>query len=138
MRFYRRSFKGQTKSYTEQAEQEQVARHLNRIYPSVLWTATVGGVRLGYAQRIKLKSAGYRKGCPDILIFEPKGDYKALMIELKRPKYAGIKDTKGSPTPEQLDFLRLAGQRGYLTAICYGSEEAIGIIDKYLAGLYVN
>lgn len=129
MRFFRPR-RGQAKAYTEQAEQEKVAAYINDRYPEVLWTASCGGMRVSIGTAIKMKRSGYHKGCADILILTPRRHWHGLLIELKRPEIKGI-CKKGSPSPEQLEFLKIAMNLGYQTAICYGFEETVRVIDNY-------
>lgn len=61
--------------------QEWFAGHLRRL--GVLFCASTGGERAGARQGAANKRRGYQKGCPDIWIFEPRGHYHGMAIELK-------------------------------------------------------
>ena len=56
---------------------------LNSMTPKPLYTATVGGVRLAIHTAKKMKAAGYSKGVPDMLIFEPRGMFLGSAPEVK-------------------------------------------------------
>lgn len=93
-----------------------------------LYCATVGGVRLTIGQATKMKKQGYRKGIPDILIFEPKfypfTDSHGLFLEVKAPD--------GRPSPEQNEWKKRLESRGYKHHFVYSFDEARNIIDEYL------
>ena len=71
-----------------------------------------------------LKRMGMRKGFPDLCVPVAKGKYHGFYIEMK--------SHKGKPTNEQISWLKRLKSQGYATAICYGSQEAITIIEKYM------
>lgn len=72
----------------------------------------------------RLKAAGVKRGVPDICLPVPLGGYAGLYIELK----AG----KNRPTPEQREWLSALTQFGYFAVVCYGFEEAVATITKYI------
>lgn len=82
----------------------------------------------------KAKAAGKLKGTSDLIIMLPS---KILFIELKRRKKL-LKNGKYSTThtnlsKEQIDFLENVAQFEYAdSAVCYGCNEAIEYISKYL------
>jgi|TARA_R100000458_G_C8025778_1_gene83498 hypothetical protein len=91
----------------------------------VLYCGSMGGqYQKFHSQRNKAKATGYKKGFPDLFLYEPRGSYHGLGIELK------IKYNK--PTGEQLGWIKRLTDNGYLACVCYGIDEALGIIDKYL------
>jgi len=57
---------------------------------------------------IRMKRAGYRKGVQDIFIFEPRGQYHGMAVEVKY---------KTKPTPEQLKWQESLTKRGYYAII---------------------
>lgn len=73
-----------------------------------------------------LKRQGVRAGVSDIALLLARGKYHALLIELKVGK--------NIPTKEQVKFLLHHNINGYCGVICYGAEEAIEVICKYLKG----
>lgn len=69
-----------------------------------------------------LSMMGTRRGVPDLLIFEPQ-TYRSVTwpgaaIEMKRAGGDG-------PTASQQHWLDSLADRGWLTAVCYGAEEAL-------------
>ena len=114
----------------EHRHQCSVAQYLDLKYPGLLWTASCGGMRTSIGAAVKMKKMGYKKGCPDIMVFEPRGLYHGLFVELKAP--AGFGQAAGKIKPEQMEFLSWASLRGYKAEFAYGSQEACRIIDDYL------
>lgn len=110
----------------EYLEQVAVSNYLSYKYPSVLWTASAGGMRVSMGTAIKMKRAGYSKGCPDILIFEPRGEYHGLFIEMKR-SHGPVK-----VSDEQKEWIDNLRARNYFAVVARGYDEARIYIDNYL------
>ena len=70
-----------------------------------------------------MKAAGYLRGIPDILIFEPSGDFNGLAIELKA--------LKGRPSVYQLDALKALNLRGWRGEVAVGWDATIKILREY-------
>ena len=106
--------------------QKAVCKYLD--LQNVLYCGSMGGqYQVHYSQRIKAKKSGYKRGFPDLFIYEPKGKYHGLAIELK------IGYNKA--TKEQLYWQRELNKRGYKAEICTGIDEALEVIDIYLKGI---
>jgi len=73
----------------------------------------------------KLKKKGVKSGVPDIIIFEARGFYHALLIE--------IKVGKNKTTPNQDRWISELNKRGYLTKVSYSLDESIEIVKRYLS-----
>ena len=96
---------------------------LESIEPTPLYSATVGGVRLAMNTAKKMKEAGYSKGVPDMLVYEPRGMYAGLAIE--------VKTEKGRASEEQKAWVRNLNDRGWRAEICKGFEECADVICEY-------
>ena len=113
-------------SKEEQRLQTSIVKYIKLAYPNTLFTATMGGVKLNsWGQRNALKSTGYLKGVADLLIFESKGMYKGLFIELKT--------LKGKPTIAQKEWIAYLNAKGYKAEICIELPEALECIDSYMS-----
>jgi len=121
------SSRRKTTPESESNQQEIVIKYLRLAYPEALYCASAGGMRTSYLQAIKMKRTGYVKGFPDLFIYEPRGEYHGLAIEMKKEK-------GGVASPEQKRWQEQLRNRGYASYICKGSEEAIKRIDEYLNG----
>jgi hypothetical protein len=75
----------------------------------------------------KLKAEGLKVGVPDLCWPIARGGYHGLFIEMKRRE-------GGVPSKEQKWWIDHLAEQGYLARVCYGSQQAIETIQKYLAG----
>lgn len=116
---------------SEHDEQVVVVEYLYRQYPKALFWATPNGARLsgGPSKRARqmnaLKAEGFLPGVADLIIFEPRGGFSCMMLEMKRSHGGVVSDN-------QFDFLAQAEARGAFTAVCHGASEAIQLIDEYM------
>lgn len=110
--------------------QADFIRYLDLMYPDLLYTISPAGFTMSAGMAMKMMRMGYRKGTPDVLIFEPRSTSHGFFIEFK---------DKGGKTSESQDlFLQSARSRGYGTAICFDTASAITILEEYLKGVFVN
>lgn len=76
----------------------------------------------------RLKSEGLKPGVPDICLPVARGKYHGLYVELKR------RDQRASRVRDsQRWWLVELGVQGYHAQVCYGAEDAQGVILRYLA-----
>lgn len=117
---------------TEDAFQMTVARHLN--LSGVLW-CHVGNERKTKVKVSKsgkfytpegnaMRKKGVKKGVPDILIFDPRGGYGGLAIELK------IDYNK--PSEHQKEWLKNLQHVGWKVLWSNDLDEVLETIDEYL------
>ena len=71
-----------------------------------------------------LKRKGVKAGYPDVAIYEPRGEYHGLFIELK--------SEKGRITEEQAHWIRMLKVRGYKVHTTNSLDEFLHIVDEYL------
>ena len=84
-----------------------------------------GGKR-SKSEAARFKAMGVKAGVSDIFLPCARCGWHGLYIELKA--------MDGKPTAEQLQFLENVTAQGYCGVICYGAEQAIKVILRYLAG----
>ena len=113
-----------TRKVSEQSVQIAIITYLRYKCKDVLFSASVGGMHTSKTQAVKAKLTGYSKGCPDLMIFEPRGGYMGLFLEVKR-------DKKSYPTAEQKNWLEALNKRGYLAKCVKGFDEAKEALDLY-------
>jgi hypothetical protein len=99
-------------------------------------------------ERYKHSLMGNLKGCPDFVFMFPKYkkdtsiiEYYGLFIELKTPEHnrailkgkdAGkIVKSKGKLSESQKEVLSKLDKMGYKAVCCFGSDEAIKVINEY-------
>lgn len=75
-------------------------------------------------EAINLKRQGVKAGVADVFVDIPSRGSHGLRIEMK--------SAKGKLSPAQVEFLKLEAKNGYLTAVCYSTDEAIKTIEEYL------
>lgn len=120
--------------------EEQIAIAITNHYlitaPDILMAWDFGsGTRLSITQAKRQKALNPRRGAPDLMIYEPRGEYVGLAIELKRE---GVKIAKkdGSPASqhikEQNEYLEALRKRRWKCFFCIGYDDAIKTIDEYL------
>lgn len=115
----------------EHKAQTAVVDYLQMKYPDVLFWSTPNGAHLAgnVAQRAakmnRLKAEGFLPGVSDLIIFEKRGQYSAMFLEMKREK-------GGTVSENQQWFLAEVEKRGGFGAVAHGVEEAIDLIESYL------
>jgi hypothetical protein len=121
--------------YEEQKAVFQWAETMEWKYPDLKWLhGSLNGVKLTIGQAKKAKLTGLKRGLPDINLACKNKSYFGLYIELKKPPYKNKhgKMVKPYPTPEQKAWLKHLKDQGNYTCVCWGAEEAVKIITKYL------
>jgi hypothetical protein len=111
--------------HPEQIEQEKVVRWLTLQYSKALFTASVQEHSGNIQRAIRRNRMGYRKGTPDLALYEIRGGKAGLFIEMKAIE-------GGRLSPEQAVFLAELESRGYATLVCHGAQQAIDGITKYM------
>ena len=72
-----------------------------------------------------MRAEGLRPGVPDLCIPVARGRYHSLYIEMKADG--------GKPTEEQARWILRLRAEGMCAYVCYGAENAIALIDRYMA-----
>ena len=72
----------------------------------------------------QMKRIGMRKGFPDLFVPLPRRGYHGFFIEMKA--------LKGKLSTDQRMWLLRLKNAGYATAVCYGADDAIKLLDKYM------
>ena len=121
--------------------QSAVVTYLRLNY-NALYCASLGGQYQKYhSQRMKAKRTGYVSGMPDLFIYEPKGIYNGLALELKTLKgtpykknghYKKVYDV-GGERHNQTEWLENLRLRGYKAEFVVGIKNAKYIIDNYFS-----
>ena len=109
---------------SEDKIQEEIVKYILYKYPKTLLSATLGGIRTSYKQAVKAKRTGYKKGQPDLFIYEAKGIYHGLALE--------IKTNKGYPTVEQKKWIKDLQERGWMAEVCKGLPSCLDVVDRYM------
>lgn len=75
-------------------------------------------------QGMKLKRMGVRSGVPDLELPVARGRYHGLYIEMKTEN--------GRTSDQQKWWVNELTLQGYLCSVCYGWEDAVKEIERYL------
>jgi len=122
---------------TELSVHNQVCKYLKAQYPNVMFLSDfAAGIKLshGMANRQSIQKSNH--AFPDIMVFEPKGGWYGLFIEVKRDR-AALYNKDGSYIKSDHIFnqgvaLRQLSNKGYYAKFGCGFDECKQIIDNYL------
>ena len=115
---------------SEDSLQSAIVKYISLKYPNIKYCSSIAGVHItSKAQRAKIIRNGYIKGKNDLDIYEARGGYFGMMIELKEKAY---------PTKEQKEWIEAMNERGYYGVITRGLDNTIREIDKYLMMPYTK
>ncbi|MDQ0923360.1 hypothetical protein QF038_001868 [Pseudarthrobacter sp. W1I19] len=123
----------------EEAVMLKIAAHLQENWPNAVAHVDYGsGLKMTMRQAKRQKALNPRRGHPDLVIYEVRGSFIGLAVELKRDGVNIYKRDKTTPTTEhiaeQRDYLRLLSARGWYTAFAVGAPDCLQLIDDYLSG----
>jgi hypothetical protein len=110
---------------TEAQEQQRVVDYIHKTLPDVLLTCTGAGLGFHARHQKKMNTLGYLRGTPDLLVFEPRGAFHGLMIEMK--------SATGDVKPHQKEIMDKLRARGYRAHVCFGADQAIQIVNDYFS-----
>ena len=116
--------------------QANVCHWLDLQFPTALYMSdTVASLKLTKRQAVRNKAIqkdGFKT--PDLLIFEPRGKYKGLFIELKvkSPYKLNGELLKNKHLEGQQKTINDLIKRGYYATFSTGFDETIEIIKKYM------
>ncbi len=119
----------------EESIQLALCKYVRLKYPEAIFTSESSGIRLTMGQAKKLKSMRSSNGLPDFMLFEPRGTYHGLFLELKaiNPYKKDGMTLKSDPhLKEQLDTLLELSNKGYLAEFAVGLDDAIRQVDYYM------
>ena len=110
------------RQYPEDDLQMAVAQYLDLV--SLAWFHVANERRTSVRAGARLKRKGVKPGVPDVLIFEPKGKYHGLALELK---------IKGNyMTLEQKHWFTRLEMKGWFCKCCYNFDEVQETVTNYL------
>jgi hypothetical protein len=132
--------------YRETEIQKALCRYVSLKYPKVLFNCDCSGLNLSKAQSGIASVIRSDKGFPDFVMYEPKGRYHGLFIEIKKEgellhKKTGQKNNftvevyKNDHIKEQSDILHALQQKGYYALFGIGLDECMNIVDNYMLNL---
>lgn len=104
-------------------------------YPKALFNSDLSGLKMTIGQAVKVKKLRSSRAYPDLMIFEPRGTYSGLFLELKRDgeklsKRSG--EWKTEHLAEQSQMIQDLVARGYYANFAIGFDSAKTQIDRYM------
>lgn len=73
----------------------------------------------------RLKAEGVRAGFPDLILMAKRGEYGALIVEMKKDG--------NYPSAAQREIIAYLKSAGYACEVCWSSDDAIAKITEYLS-----
>jgi hypothetical protein len=121
---------------SEKTLHKAVCDYIRLQYPGVLFNSDLAGsMKLTIGQATAMKSLRSNRGFPDLVIYEPHGEWSGLFLELKTEGTKLNNKQGGWSTPhisEQAECLRILTDRGYCAFFAVGFDMAKLMIDGYL------
>lgn len=121
-------------SRSEEDIQKSFVTYLKSKYPGIITSST--GNFSSVKNAAKNVRMGYTPGFPDIAIFEQKGAYAALFIELKKPAVVSKNGTRlkksGTVSSKQKKIISRLKKKGYYSCVAYGLKSAKRITEIYM------
>ena len=113
-----------------------IVQYLKWVYPKAIFNTDLSGIILTKGQAAKVSSLRSSRGFPDLVIYECRGDYSGLFLEVKRD---GTKIYRkdgelvaDEHVREQAEMLVQLESRGYCARFAVGFSAAREIIDWYM------
>jgi len=122
---------------TEEILHRNLCRYIARKYPEVMFLTDLSGVKLPPALAAKVAKLRSSNGFPDLMIFEPRGKFAGLFLELKADKAKLFMQNgelyANAHHKEQSEIIEELNKRGYFATFSQGFAASKLIIDNYLA-----
>lgn len=98
------------------------------------------GLRVSIGIQMVIRSTRSKHAALDVAIFEPRGKFHGLVIELKakKPFTAGGQLSINKHIQDQQKTVMHLTRKGYMTLFAWTLDQAIDVATKYLAGKYGN
>lgn len=116
--------------------QKQICKYLRIQYPNILfYSDTVAQVKLTMPQAVRNKAIqkeGFKM--PDLVILEPRAQWNALFIELKKesPFLRNGNLSSNTHLQAQAQSIEQLQSKGYCAQFAWSFEQAKSIIDTYM------
>lgn len=110
--------------------------YLRLQYPHVVFTSDASGVFVGMNRAKIMSRQRSADKIPDLLIFEPRGKWRGLFIEIKVDRSKVFKKNgefkKDEHVMGQYQTLCKLDAKGYFATFGFGVDHCISIIDDYM------
>lgn len=106
-------------------------------YPKTVFTSEAGGIYTTMSQARLIKRTRSSVGIPDLIIFEPRGEFCGLFLEIKKDGTSIYKKNGEFVSSEHLNNQRAVMEtlisKGYACYFVIGFDNAKQILDNYMA-----
>lgn len=109
------------RSQEEHLIQKSIVKYLDWLNINYFAIPNGGARHLMIAK--KLKAEGVKRGVADLFIYQASKEYHGLFIE--------VKTAKGTQSPYQKDFQKLAQLAGYKYELVRSLDETINVLKNY-------
>jgi len=114
-----------------------ICRYIALQYPKAIFNTDLSGIRLTMGQSMAVKRMRSSNSFPDISIYEPRGPYFGLFIELKHMDARLLRKdgylVADDRIKNQNKMLHDLSERGYLARFCQGHDQTIELIEWYMS-----
>lgn len=127
------------RSKSEQKLQTQISDYIRLKYPDVMFKCDVAaGMKMSIGMAVLVKRWRSSTGFPDVDIYEPKGQWNMLCLELKTDKGNPFKADGGLRKDDHLEDQMLTHEslkrRGIMALFTVGFEHTAAVVDWYMSG----
>lgn len=113
-----------------------VARYIAMQYPRCIFNTDLSGIRLTMGQSMQIKKLRSSNSFPDVVIYQPMGEFHGLFIELKeRGRKMVRKDgylVADQGIRDQNKMLHRLEELGYCARFGHGFDQTQELIDWYM------
>ena len=114
----------------ERDEQQALVQWMRLQHPKELLVHVPNELVRGCAQARASWLSGLCPGMPDLILFCPRGQWHALIIEMKRKCKKG--EHKGKISLRQVQIMEHLQSKGYKCIVAFGFEAGKKAIEEYL------
>jgi len=122
---------------SEEKEQIALCEYMRLQYPNAIFSSDHSGIRVSQGLANKVKKLHSENGIPDLTIYEPRGGFFALCIELKATGKSPFRITgmlrESEHLRKQWKMLMRLETKGYCAGFCTGFDEAKNVVDWYMS-----
>lgn len=124
---------------SEQKLQTKVSDYLRAKYPDVMFKCDVAaGMKMSIGMAVLVKRWRSSTGFPDVDIYEPKGKWNMLCLELKtdagNPFKVDGSLRKDDHLEDQSDTHMALRRRGIIALFTVGFDHTAAVVDWYMSG----
>ena len=120
----------------EYAIHKAVCDYLRLRYPCLLFNSDMSGLNLSQAQAGQAKMLRSDRGYPDLVLYEPRGRFYGLFLELKKEGTTIVKKNgemvADEHIREQAKIIMRLNAIGYKARFAIGLDDALQAIDDYM------